>query len=100
MHIAESRFENIASKYNGSVAMIMESSVELDSCHFVSNQALNGIIYALTDVEIINRGCTYENNTALMQGGVYHLGTGANMKNYDRYVHIRWDVNFSLAQSY
>ncbi len=82
--ISDSTFRNIGMAQNGSVLMIIMSSIELDSCEFDSNHALNGIIYAEESVEILSKNCTYRNNHVTRQGGVYHITTGNKLVNINR----------------
>ncbi len=82
--ILNSTFRNIAMAGNGSVLMLVKSSVEFDSCEFTSNQGLNGIIYAGESVVILSRNSTYRNNHVTGQGGVYHITTANKLVNINR----------------
>ncbi len=83
--ILDSTFRNIAMLRNGSVVMLVKSSVELDSCEFTSNQGLNGIIYAGESVVIFSKNSTYRSNHVTGQGGVYHITTANKLVNINRY---------------
>ncbi len=70
-----------AEKSNGSAMLLKNTDILMESCHFNSNMANNGVIFGENSVNITTSNSSFLSNHAIKSGAVFYLTKSCSITN-------------------